>query len=205
MQRHDVIGMREPGKKSVVQHRRRAGADFLGGLTDQDKGAGPPVLQRGEHPCRADEAGDMHVVGARMHGRRILAGEILHGRGAGVGQTGLLRHRQGVHVAPDHDRGPGSVLQDRHHAGVADLFGDRITQNPQLLGQQGGGAGLHEGELGVGVQVLVDGVERRIVLGDFLRDQVADVVHGRQQGAGGEEQEGGETKRIGFHFMCVSF
>lgn len=67
MHADDVVGYGETREESVGDHGERAGADFFGGLGDQDEGAGPTVAEGGEDARGAEEGGDVGVVRAGVH------------------------------------------------------------------------------------------------------------------------------------------
>ncbi len=102
----------------------------------------------------------MQVVAAGVHHRDLGAGVVGGGRGARVRQARGLLHRQGVHVGAEHDHGALAVAQDGDHAGAAHAGGDLpVALRREPLRDQGRRALLLEGELGVGVQVLVVGLQ----------------------------------------------
>jgi hypothetical protein len=55
--------------------------------------------------------------------------------------------------------GPAPLRIHRHDAGLADLFGHLEAELAHLGGQLAGGAHFLEGDLRMGVQVLVDAVQ----------------------------------------------
>ena len=59
--------------------------------------------------------------------------------------------------------GPGAVPVERDDAGPADAFGHLVAQRPHLGGELGRRARLLEAELGMGVDVLVERVDVRVL------------------------------------------
>ena len=196
----DVVGYGKTREESVGDHGERAGADFFGGLGDQDEGAGPTIAESGEHARGAEEGGDMGVVGAGVHRGGVFAGEVFYGGFAGVGHAGFFQEREGIHVLADEHGFTGAVFQDADDAGVADVFGDLEAEGAELFGDEGGGARLHERELGVGVEIFIDGFERGVFGGDFSRDGVAEGgVGGQGEGREGERGEDGGEEAANVH------
>ncbi len=108
-----------------------------------------------------------------MIDRHLVTAGVGDGDGARVRRAGLLPHRQGVQLAAEQDGGPAAVGQDAHHPGAADAAGDREPVAGQLLGHPLGGAVFLVGELGVAVQVLVEGLlggPQRFVAGQDVVD-----------------------------------
>src|SRR5262249_30408100 len=118
--------------------------------------------------------------------------------------AGVFNDGQGVHVGADHDGGARAVLEDGDDAVAADLGGDLEAERLEFLGHAGGGQLLLEGQLGVGVEVLVELVEA----GRLLLDQVVDLVEPggvglvggarRLVGLGGGGQEQGDQRPESF-------
>ena len=89
----------------------------------------------------------------------------------GVGDAGLFGDGEGVHVAADEEGGAGAVFEQADDAeGVgairveADVVGYGVAGFAEGVGEESGGLLLVVGELGVGVELLVDGDERRKLL-----------------------------------------
>ena len=76
---------------------------------------------------------------------------------AGVGEAGLLDDGQGVEVGADQDGRPRPVLEHADDAELADAGRHLRPGLPQLLGDPPRGLRLLEGELGVAVQMVVEG------------------------------------------------
>jgi hypothetical protein len=75
---------------------------------------------------------------------------------AGVGQLGLLLHRQGVHVRPEQRGGTVAVAQHPDHAGPAHPGRRLVTQRAQAPRDDARGPLLLERQLGMLMQVPVD-------------------------------------------------
>ncbi len=101
----------------------------------------------------------VHVVAAGVHQRHPAALGVLGGRGARVRQAGRLGHRQPVHVGAQHHRGPVAVAQHAHDARAPDPGAHLEPGRAQPLGGDARRALLLEGQLGVAVQVTVEGRE----------------------------------------------
>ena len=125
----------------------------------------------------------MRIVTAGVHHAAFDAAGGRRGAGRGVGQAGLLGHRQPVHVGAQHDDGAGPVLHHRDDAGAADALGHREAQLARDRRQLGGGLVFLEAELGIGVEVAVE----RHQLGHVGAEIVAQIV-----GRGGRRDRGGE-------------
>ena len=85
---------------------------------------------------------------------------------ARIGKAGLLFHRQRVEFGAHQDRRAVAVLVDRDEAGLADLLGDLEAERAHLGGETGCGFHFLKRQLGMGVDVLVERIERRVVAGD---------------------------------------
>ena len=132
------------------------GRPLLGGLEDEEDGAGELVADGGQGGGEAEADGGVDVVAAGV-GDADLAAFELAAPGGGVRQVGLLDDGQGVHVGADGDHGAvgrtgGAAAQDADDAGVGDAGADFVeAEGAQVGGDEGGGLGLAVGELGVGV------------------------------------------------------
>ncbi len=139
-----VIGPGEAGVEAVGEHRPGAADPLLGGLGDEQDRSAPPVLRGRQLAGGADQRGDVDVVAAGMHHRHFEPVDPgLAGR-RGISETGLLLHRQPVHVGADQHGRPFAVAHDRDHARSADAFRHRRALGAQRLGEDPGGSVLLE-------------------------------------------------------------
>ncbi len=111
---------------------------------------------------RAQQHGHVQVVAAGVHHACLAPIRVYCLYGTGVVQSGLLFHRQGVHVAADQHPGARTVFQHGHHAkGLRSVFvfahmlGYRVTQLAQLGSHKGRGLLLVLRELGIAMQMLI--------------------------------------------------
>ena len=111
----------------------------------------------------------MQVVPAGVHDRDILSAVILGADLAGVGEAGFFFHRKGIEFGAQHDRGPGTVLENGDDAGAADVLGDFVTQAAQAAGELGCRLGLMRRQLRVLVQIDIESVSVGIDGLNFLR------------------------------------
>ena len=162
MQGEADIGLRKAREQAVGQHRLGAGDLFLGRLGDEHQRALPLVLQADQRLRRADPARHVDVVAAAMSDEVSRPFQICLVV-AGIGQAGLFLHRQRVELGAHHDGRSSAVLVDRDQPGLADFLGDLEADRAHLGGELGGGLLLLEGDLGMGVDVLVERVELRVV------------------------------------------
>jgi hypothetical protein len=192
------VGAGEAGEEAVVEHGLGAADDFLGGLADENEGAGPLVFEGGHGAGDADDAGDVDVVSAGVHDGDGFALWVGGGGGGGVGGVGLFLDGQGVEVGADEEGFAGAVFQDGDDAVDADFFGDFVVEGAELFGEAFGGFGFLEGELGVAVDGGVEGVEVGVV---FVEEGL-DLVFGWV--GEGEEGECEEEDEEGFHGRRLS-
>ena len=105
----------------------------------------------------ADEAGHVNVVPTGVHHADLAPGLVACLDLAGIREARIFHDRQRVHVgANQHDR-PLAVFQDPHDAELADVrrhFGAGFCQ---LVGDPLRGFDLLPRQLGVGVQMRVQG------------------------------------------------
>ncbi len=112
--------------------------------------------------CRAHQPGHVQVVAAGMRDRRCPAGgRVGPGPGAGIGQAGVLLHRQRVHVRAQQDGGSVAVAQEPDDARSAHALGNLEPEILQPARRDAGRAPLLHGEFGMGMEILVDPPQRR--------------------------------------------
>src|SRR4051812_26928792 len=109
MERDGKIRFRVSSIKAIREHSARALDNFFGGLSDENHGSGPFVLERSDHTSGTDQAGNVSVVRAAMHGGLVLAGLVLHDGRARIANTGILFDRQSVHVGADENGWSGPI------------------------------------------------------------------------------------------------
>jgi hypothetical protein len=102
---HD-LGPPEPFVQPVVDHRLRAVPQLLRRLEHQQCGARPRLPAARQLGCGPEQAGDVDVVPAGVEHVDRVPLVVDSADGAGVGQPGLLLHRQSVHVAAKNDGPP---------------------------------------------------------------------------------------------------
>ena len=156
-----VVRLAETLEEIVRQHGLGAPHRLLGGLADEHHRAAPLRLQRDQRLGRPHPARHVDVVAAGVvdEGLPPFPDLLID---AGVGQAGLFLHGQGVKLGAHEDERPGAIAQDRDDAGLAHMLGHLKAQGAHLGGELGGGAHLLETDLGVLVDVLVEGVEARV-------------------------------------------
>ncbi len=149
----------------------RPGDRLLGRLREPQQRALPSVAVPGQELGRPHEARGVGVVAAGVHDRDVPALRVLRHHLAGVGQAGLLPHRQGVHVGPEgHDR-PVAVAQRPDDPRPADATGHLVARASQAVGDDPCGPVLLRRQLGMPVQV------------DVAVDEVGDELVQRAQDA----------------------
>ncbi len=166
MEGQGEVGPGESRIEPVREHRAGTPDGLLGGLGDQEHGPRPSIPVIGQPSRGADETRHVHVVAAGVHhadgASRLVGGLLL----AGIGEARLLGDGQRIHVGPDQDDGPRPVLEDSDHADLSDPRGDFRPRLRQLGGDPPGGLVLLERQLGVGMEMLVEGIELVDVRGD---------------------------------------
>ncbi len=159
----------------------------------------PPGAAGGHGAGGADEDSGVNVVAAGVHDAGVEAGGGFGDDVGGVGQAGFFDDGQGIHVGADEEGRAGAVFEegdDTEGVGAvgvdADVVGDGVAGVAEGGGEDGGGALLVMGELGVGVKVFVEGDEvlrRKGGLGEA--DGRSNGAQGRgEAGEGGAEQAG---------------
>ena len=106
-------------------------------------------------PVKRPAFGQMARRGQQHRGVAVVAAGVHHaGVAAGIGQAGGLVDRQGVHVGAQAEPALAvAAHQPADDAGAAEAALHLVAPGLQLLGHQGRGAVLVEGELGVVVDV----------------------------------------------------
>src|SRR6516164_6827708 len=158
MQGKAGIGLGKAREQAVGQHGFRTRTHFLGGLGDEHQRALPLMLQPDQRLRRSDPARHVDVVAAAMgdKGFAPLPNGLV---AACVGQAGLLLHRQRVKLGAHHDGRTVAIFVERNQPGLADLLCNLEADRAHLGGEFCGGLLLLEGDLGMGVDVLVERIE----------------------------------------------
>jgi len=117
----------------------------------------PLVPAAGEGADGSRQGSHVHVVAACVHHRDPAAVRRIGDRGARVVEAGPLLNRQGVHVGPEHDPRAVPVRQNRDDARLADAGRHVRAGRRELPGDQRAGPHLTSGQLGVLMQVVVEG------------------------------------------------
>ena len=167
-------------------------------MRDEHQRAAPLVLQSNQRLRRADPIGHVDVVAATVCHKRLAT--VPFGLDAtGIRKIGFLFHRQRVELGAHHDSRAVAVAVDGDEAGPANLFGHLEAERAHFGSQLCRGLHLLEGKFGMGVQILVERVELRIVGLERSLDRRLEArnVHFR---IGGREsvdaQRGGHKKRF---------
>jgi len=129
-----------------VDHRLRACAMLLGRLKDEMHRA-PGGRVGGQEAGRGEQHRDMPVVATGMHPA---------GMGRAMAEFVEFLQGQGIHVGAQAHGGGSFAAQAGDDAGAADSGGDLQPPGTELLGDQGGGAGLGVGEFRMGMDVPAD-------------------------------------------------
>lgn len=111
-----VVRLRESRIKPIRKHGFCAGSALLSGLTDEDDGASPLVLQLADELCCSKKRGHMEVVSACVHDPDLFTKFILGFDFAGVRKSGLLLDRQGIEIGSNEDGGALAVSHNRNNA-----------------------------------------------------------------------------------------
>ena len=156
MQRQGVVGPGKIFEEPIGQHIPGPLADLLGGLSNDHEGSAPERARQGEQSRIGHQVGDVDIVPAGVH----------HPRGSSIGQhrgdlarvveTRLLAHRQGIHIAPNQQRGARTVLEHRHHPGAPHSGIHPVAGALESVGNLSGGLGLLQGEFRVGMKMLIE-------------------------------------------------
>ena len=155
VQREAKIRLRKTREQAVREHRLRAAATLLRGLTDQHQRALPPVLERMQHAPRPGERGHVDVVPARVHRVDLIALGVRDAGLTGVRQARHFLHRQPIEIRAKQQRGAGTILEHRDEAVTTDARRDFVTGLAQFRGESRGGFLLAKRQLGARVKLLV--------------------------------------------------
>ena len=154
MQRKSGIG--QGIDQPVFQHEAGTVVPLFPWLEHEGDGALQFGLPRRQHPRRAGQHRRVGIVAAGMH--RPL--DLRRKR-----QSGLFRHRQGIHIAAQQNMAPGCrTLQRRHQAGGRGPLAPGQRQVGKGSAHLVAGARGVEAQLGLGM----DGTAQR---DDLIRDR----------------------------------
>ncbi len=122
---HDVLPQHDSRfwksfEHPVINHRPGALRSLLAWLKYGHQCPFPGVAPFCKKTCCADQAGNMHVVPARMGHRDDPAGWVSPSYCAGVWKTSRFLDGKGIHVGTQHYRWAIAVPQDPHNSGLAD-------------------------------------------------------------------------------------
>ena len=110
----------------------------------------------------------MDIVTAGVHHRHGCAGVSLGRDLAGVLQTRLFFHRQGVHVGAQHHRWPFTVVHDGDDTGLAHAGRDLVPECLQHIRQLSCGLLLVHRQLGMLMQIKVERIDLRVNGGNLI-------------------------------------
>ncbi len=162
VQRQRDVRPREAGEQAVVQDRQRPAAPLFGRLGEQHQRPVPRVPVFGHHPRGPAPGRHVDVVAARVHDVRGLPAGVGYDRLARERQPCLLLDRERVELGAQHHGRTVAVLQDGHDARAADARRHVVSQRGGPRRQQPGRARLLERQLGMAVQVDVQGFDVRV-------------------------------------------
>ena len=151
----------------LVDHVDRVAAPLLSRLEHEPHAAREHLAPGGEDPGRSDEHRGVGIVPAGVHDPVELAREV---------ETGVLGHRQRVHVAPQEDgraRTPTLEVGDDRRQSLAG--GDGQAETVEGVEHLGLGSRKVEAQLGMAVQGATEVDE----VGQQVRRQVHRVVDQR--------------------------
>ncbi|MCY1229999.1 hypothetical protein D9M72_423940 [compost metagenome] len=192
MQREREVGFGKTLEQTVGEHRLGARDGFFGGLRHEHQRAFPLVFHREQRAGSADPARHVDVVTAAVSHESFAAVRLRLGL-ARVRQAGFLLHGQRIEFGAHQHRRPCTVLVDRHDARAADLLGDVETELAHFTSQLCGRAHFLKSDLWIGVQVLVERVERWV----HAVDDGPDLLMQRLLCAGvqrqGQQRNGGQS------------
>ena len=147
--------------------RRRT---LLRRLKDELDCARQLTLHRGEDARNAELHRGVDIVAAGVHHSDVLAEERCPDF-RGERKSGLLRHRQRIHVGADGDHRPGlPSLQDRDDSRARDAGLDLEAKLAQIVGNERRRLLLAVRELGILMNLVADLGQRRRHFAGFLVD-----------------------------------
>ena len=111
---------------------------------------------------------------------------------ARIRQASLFLHRQGVQFGPHQNHWPFAIAQYSDHARLPDALGNLEPEIAQLAGELLRGVDFFERQFGMGVDVLVQRFNVRVVTRDLIVDFLAVPLSdgGRLSLRRGDHQEG---------------
>jgi len=109
---------------------------------------------------------------AAVHHAALLAIARWGPHGRSEGQTGLLDHRQAIHVGPDQQGRPAPVPKHGDDTGLADLLGHGETELAHPRCELGGGLDFLEGQFRMRVEIAI----KRQQIGHFRVDRPIDCL-----------------------------
>ncbi|CUX45850.1 hypothetical protein AGR4B_Lc60455 [Agrobacterium tumefaciens str. CFBP 5621] len=161
-------------EQPVGNHGACAAQPFLGRLENEHHRTGKIPGFR-QIAGGAEQDGGVHIMPAAVE----LSG--IDGR---IGQTGFLRHRQGIHIGPQPDGAVACMPAAQHtdHTGLAITAMDLDAPGSELFGDDAGRAHLLETDFGMLVQIVADGDK----FGNIGPDPIKDFRSGRFDGIDGD-------------------
>jgi hypothetical protein len=94
-----------------------------------------------------------------MHHRHLQTAVIMGDDVAGIGETGFLRHWQGIEFGAQHYHRARAVFEHAHYARAPDSWSDVVSKFAKLVGNFGGSLFLVIRKLGITVQVEIQGFD----------------------------------------------
>src|SRR3954447_3051122 len=113
----------EPLEEAVVNHGLSSSAQFFCWLEHGEETPRPAAGICRQDGTRPQQAGDVHVVSARMHDRNVHAAVCDGASHTCVWQPGLLLDRQGIHVRTQQNERAIAVAKQTDDTGPADAGG----------------------------------------------------------------------------------
>ncbi len=159
-----VIGSREACVEAVLDHQPGTADPLLGRLGDQHHRAAPALPEPNQLPRRADQRGDVNVVAAGVHHRRLDIVDAGLPNGRCIRKAAVLAERQPVHVGADQHGRPVAVPEQPDDAGAADPFGDLGAGRAQLAGDDPGGPGLAVAQFRIAVEIEKQRLEMAAII-----------------------------------------